>query len=81
MHLLSEDHLVYVPNDLSGVVTFNKCDYSTIFIQSDLRRYPHIATSSRSLNCDIFNLVDESATLIHDLKHELIDKKIMLEEV
>jgi hypothetical protein len=81
VNLLSEDHLVYVPKDLSGIVAFNKDDYSTLFIRSDLRDYPHIATPSSSLNCDVFNSVQESDVLLHDLKRELIDKKIMLEEV
>ena len=79
MYLLSENHLVFVPPDLSGLIAFDKCDYSTIFIQSDLRQYPQIVSSSGSLNCDFFGSVQESETLMHDLKRELVDKRIMLE--
>ncbi len=81
MHQLSNNHLVFVPPDLSGIIAFDKSDYSTVFIQSDLRQYPLIVSSKGSLNCDFFSSVPEADTLINDLRLELMNKNIMLETV
>ena len=79
MYLLSENHTVFVPPDLSGIVAFNQCDYSTIFIQIDLSQYPQVANSSGTLNCDFFTSASGSDLIIDDFKRELVKKEIMLE--
>lgn len=79
MYLLSNSFSIFAPPDLSGVVVFDKYDYSTIFIQTDLSQYPQIVNSSGSLNLNLFNSLGDSDPTISSFRGELMNKKIMLE--
>ena len=78
---LSDSFCAFAPPDLSGLVVLNKLDYSTIFVQADLRQYPQIISSSGSLNFELFSSIDDSDGTICSLRDELVSKKIMLEAV
>lgn len=79
MYCLSDSYSLFLPPDLSGVVVFDKYDYSTVLIQTDLSQYPQIVNSSGSLNLNLFNSLGDSDPTISSFRGELMSKKIMLE--
>lgn len=73
----SEEYNFFFPSDLSGIVIFNKTDYTTLFFQFDFTQHTKsnidVADFCRLLEFEIFS--DELVSL----KKTLIDKQLLVE--
>jgi hypothetical protein len=78
MYQFSEECKLFVPADLSGIIIFLTYDYSTVFFELDVSRYPILIDERNSLNLNLFLEFCFTHVEFLDIKKQLLEKSIVV---
>jgi hypothetical protein len=69
---------LFIPADLSGLVVFLRRDYSTVFIELDLERFPELKLTESTLDTRLFLAMCAKSDEFSTIKRDMLSKSIIV---